>query len=422
MIKFNNEVMLMGILHTVLKDRYCILEQIGKGGSGTVYLAKDMNLGVLRAVKEIPSDCRKEADMMLKLSHPSLPGVADYVEDGEKCYIIMEYIKGKSLGQYLKEGKIFSISDIIRIGTETADILVYLHSRKPPVYYGDLKPDNLIMNEDGRIYLVDFGSSVRGYGKGSRICTGTKGFAAPEQFKGFISESSDQYNLGKTLQALLGKRKYLLTIRKPSLFLILFRCCRKKPSLRYSNMETVEKKLIKFSRTKKGDGIRNIFILSICAGIFLMGFTFFSFRQTRPDFYTELTSVTELYHQDDFFNEKKSRQVCINAEKKLQKLLKKFQKKQEQRKLLLLLAANSEYQKEYDKAALYYEQLLLYDDSFREGYGEYGMFLIRTNQENKSIKLWDDFCKNIKKMDTSYTRNLEIWEKEMTSIEEKKKD
>ncbi|MDD7218966.1 MAG: serine/threonine-protein kinase [Clostridia bacterium] len=412
----------MGILHTVLKDRYCILEQIGKGGSGTVYLAKDMNLGVLRAVKEIPSDCRKEADMMLKLSHPSLPGVADYVEDGEKCYIIMEYIKGKSLGQYLKEGKIFSISDIIRIGTETADILVYLHSRKPPVYYGDLKPDNLIMNEDGRIYLVDFGSSVRGYGKGSRICTGTKGFAAPEQFKGFISESSDQYNLGKTLQALLGKRKYLLTIRKPSLFLILFRCCRKKPSLRYSNMETVEKKLIKFSRTKKGDGIRNIFILSICAGIFLMGFTFFSFRQTRPDFYTELTSVTELYHQDDFFNEKKSRQVCINAEKKLQKLLKKFQKKQEQRKLLLLLAANSEYQKEYDKAALYYEQLLLYDDSFREGYGEYGMFLIRTNQENKSIKLWDDFCKNIKKMDTSYTRNLEIWEKEMTSIEEKKKD
>lgn len=412
----------MGILHTVLKDRYCILEQIGKGGSGTVYLAKDMNLGVLRAVKEIPSDCRKEADMMLKLSHPSLPGVADYVEDGEKCYIIMEYIKGKSLGQYLKEGKIFSISDIIRIGTETADILVYLHSRKPPVYYGDLKPDNLIMNEDGRIYLVDFGSSVRGYGKGSRICTGTKGFAAPEQFKGFISESSDQYNLGKTLQALLGKRKYLLTIRKPSLFLILFRCCRKKPSLRYSNMETVEKKLIKISRTKKGDGIRNIFILSICAGIFLMGFTFFSFRQTRPDFYTELTSVTELYHQDDFFNEKKSRQVCINAEKKLQKLLKKFQKKQEQRKLLLLLAVNSEYQKEYDKAALYYEQLLLYDDSFREGYGEYGMFLIRTNQENKSIKLWDDFCKNIKKMDTSYTRNLEIWEKEMTSIEEKKKD
>lgn len=412
----------MDILHTVLKDRYCILEQIGKGGSGTVYLAKDMNLGVLRAVKEIPSDCRKEVDMMLKLSHPLLPGVADYVEDGERCYIIMEYIKGKSLGQYLKEGKIFTISDIMKIGTEAADILVYLHSRKPPVYYGDLKPDNLILNEDGRIYLVDFGSSVRGYGKGSRICTGTREFAAPEQFKGYISELSDQYNLGKTLQALLGKRKYLLIFRKSSLFFILSRCCRKKPSHRYRNMEIVEKKLIKISRTKKGRGIRNICILVICAGIFLTGFTFFSFRETRPDFYTELTSVTEMYHQDDFFNEKKSRQVCINAEQRLQKLLKKFQKKQEQRKLLLLLAANSEYQKEYDKAALYYQQLLLYDHSFREGYGEYGMFLIRTNQENKSIKLWDDFCKNIKKMDTSYTRNLEIWEKEMTSIEEKKKD
>lgn len=87
-------------------------------------------------------------------------------------------------------------------------VLEYLHGQKPPVYYGDLKPDNLMLSDSGKLYLVDFGSAVFGFGENQRICMGTEGFAAPEQYEGKVNSSSDLYALGKTLQALAGKTGY----------------------------------------------------------------------------------------------------------------------------------------------------------------------------------------------------------------------
>ena len=71
----------MNLSGTVLKGRYCILNPVGKGGGGKVYLARDLELGVLWAVKEIPVSDKSEARMLLKLSHPSLPKMIDYIED-----------------------------------------------------------------------------------------------------------------------------------------------------------------------------------------------------------------------------------------------------------------------------------------------------------------------------------------------------
>ena len=108
----------MNLSGTVLKGRYCILEPLGKGGGGKVYLARDLELGVLWAVKEIPVSGRNEARMLLKLSHPSLPKMVDYIEDDQKCYLVMEYVKGKSLGEYIRSGERFSIKEIIKYGIE----------------------------------------------------------------------------------------------------------------------------------------------------------------------------------------------------------------------------------------------------------------------------------------------------------------
>ena len=87
------------LIGNVLKERYCIVEQLGHGGGGSLYLAKDMELGICRAVKEIPIAKKKEARLMQYLEYPAIPKIIDYMETGEYCYLIMEYIKGQSLGE-----------------------------------------------------------------------------------------------------------------------------------------------------------------------------------------------------------------------------------------------------------------------------------------------------------------------------------
>ena len=100
----------------ILKGRYCIVDQIGSGGEGRMYLARDLELGIFRAVKELPISNRREAGLLRLLEHPVLPKMIDYAEREGFCYIIMEYIQGKSLAQLLKEGKVFSLEEVLQIG------------------------------------------------------------------------------------------------------------------------------------------------------------------------------------------------------------------------------------------------------------------------------------------------------------------
>lgn len=144
----------------ILKGRYCIVEQVGRGGEGSMYLARDLELGIFRAVKELPASSRREAGLLRLLEHPYLPKMIDYTERGNFCYIIMEYIHGRSLEEYMQEGYVFSIEEILCIGDVTLQVLEYFHSRKPAVFYGDLKPANIMMTDQKRLYLVDFGSAV----------------------------------------------------------------------------------------------------------------------------------------------------------------------------------------------------------------------------------------------------------------------
>ena len=86
--------------------------------------------------------------------------MVDYVENGDHCYLIMEYIRGKSLGRMLKEGHAFTVDELLSYGDTMLAVLENLHGQRPPVYYGDLKPDNLMLSDSGKLYLVDFGSAV----------------------------------------------------------------------------------------------------------------------------------------------------------------------------------------------------------------------------------------------------------------------
>ena len=186
----------------ILKNRYCLIEYLGAGGRGTVYLARDLELGTFWAVKELPLSDKKEAELMKNLCHPGIPRMIDYVEAGQYCYLVMEYIKGCSLRKCLSGRMPFSGKQVLRTGIEAAEILEYLHQLSPPVCYGDLKPENLILSETGRLYLIDFGSARHLYADRKREVLGTPGYAAPEQFEGYLRPDSDVYSLGKMLREL----------------------------------------------------------------------------------------------------------------------------------------------------------------------------------------------------------------------------
>lgn len=398
----------------ILKSRYCILEKIASGGEGSIYLARDMVLGTFRAVKELPIEKKREAKFLKQLSHQNIPQMMDYVEQENFCYLVMEYIPGKTLQELIKEDRSFSVEEVVVIGTELTDILKYLHNRKPPVFYCDLKPENLMLTEKGELYLVDFGSAVNGYCELQQECLGTKGYAAPEQYEGRVSAASDLYGLGKTLWILLGKSKWKILFQNPALFRILKKCCRKKEKKRYKNAAEIEEKFLHILQ-KKRKSKSTIMYVFICAVIAVILGTIVFFPEKVPhSFITELSQATELYYKEGFAEggREEQKEVCLYVEKRLQRLLRFYKKKDEQRRILLLLGLNSEYAGEKERAELYYKQLLLYEPEYRAGYGAYGMFLWKNKQKDKSKTIWKEYEEKEREgiLEGKDMRNETIWE------------
>lgn len=196
----------------VVGGRYQILQVIGVGGMSRVYLADDMKLlGKQWAIKEsgVSDDTgralEEEASLLIKLSHPRLPRIVDFLwsNDRQYCYLVMDYIQGIHLDQYIKEkNKPISVKQLGHIGLKIGEGLHYLHSQDPPIIHRDIKPSNLLIDEDEEVRFVDFGIA-RSYKQdqvSDTVKLGTIGFAAPEQFVGTQSDGrADLYSLGAVL-------------------------------------------------------------------------------------------------------------------------------------------------------------------------------------------------------------------------------
>lgn len=205
---------------TVVRDCYRILSVLGKGGSGITYIAEETVTKRHVALKELSlkglSDWKKlalferEAQVLANLDHPAIPKYVDYFQvdtpDNRFFYIAQELVKGKSLADLVATGKRFSEADVRRIALEVLQILQYLHNLNPPIIHRDIKPQNIIRQNDGQIFLVDFGAVQTVYQStvafGSTV-VGTYGYMAPEQFHGEAYPTTDLYGLGATLLNLL---------------------------------------------------------------------------------------------------------------------------------------------------------------------------------------------------------------------------
>ncbi len=198
---------------TILENRYQLVEKIGQGGTATVYKARHLSLGNLWAVKVFSEseptlqDHLKETEILKHLSHPMLPRIADVLHVKGYVLVVMDYLSGENLLEKLKKQQNFSENIVKYWMVQLCDVLHYLHTRgNGPIIYRDLKPSNLLLDAEGQLKLVDFGTA-RTYQAGREGDTsyiGTQGYAAPEQFGLFQSDArTDIYNLGMTASHLL---------------------------------------------------------------------------------------------------------------------------------------------------------------------------------------------------------------------------
>lgn len=206
----------------LLKQRYQILEQIGKGGFGVVYKAQDTAFANrLVAIKEMQQEhiaredsaaaaeaFKREAFLLAALTHPNLPSIYDHFSEDERWYLVMTFIEGETLGHYLEttpEGCL-PVREVVEIALQLCSVLDYLHNRQPPIIFRDLKPANIMRTPQGQLYLIDFGIA-RHFKPGQRQDTralGSPGYAAPEQYgKAQTTPQTDIYSLGATLHCLL---------------------------------------------------------------------------------------------------------------------------------------------------------------------------------------------------------------------------
>jgi serine/threonine protein kinase len=204
--------------------RYEILEEIGKGAMGVVYLARDPLIGRLVALKtfrigfsaredevaQYRSRFVREAQSAGILSHPNIVTVHDVVDEGlgGTCFIAMEYVKGTNLKQLLQRPDPFPLNFVVEVLAQVAEGLDYAHSRG--VVHRDIKPANILITPDNRVKITDFGiaridsSNLTMEGQ----LLGTPNYMAPEQIQGReVDHRADIFSLGVVFYEMLTRRK-----------------------------------------------------------------------------------------------------------------------------------------------------------------------------------------------------------------------
>lgn len=205
---------------SIVDGKYKILNKVGQGGMSVVYLAMNEKANKQWAIKELRKDSTQnfevvkqglivETDMLKKLSHPHLPSIVDVIDHDDTFLIVMDYIEGNTLLDALKEYGAQPQDMVIEWAKQLCDVLNYLHTRKPPIIYRDMKPANIMLKPDGNVMLIDFGTAREFKDDDKRIedttCLGTQGYAAPEQFggQGQTDARTDVYCLGATMYHLV---------------------------------------------------------------------------------------------------------------------------------------------------------------------------------------------------------------------------
>jgi eukaryotic-like serine/threonine-protein kinase len=194
----------------LLKDRYRLERTLGRGGMAAVWLGHDEVLERPVAVKVLADTIagdpdfvarfRREAHTAAGLSHPNLADVYDFSEEGERPYLVMQFVPGENLAERLERGRGV---DCERLARELLSALAHIHAAG--ILHRDVKPANVIVEPGGTAKLIDFGIALPRDATAltsTGLVLGTERYAAPEVMEGQVaSERSDLYSCGVVLRA-----------------------------------------------------------------------------------------------------------------------------------------------------------------------------------------------------------------------------
>lgn len=200
----------------ILDNRYKILEEVGTGGMAVVYKAQDILLDRIVAVKILHAKYgndhdfvvrfRQEAQAAAKLSHPNIVNIYDVGYDENVHYIVMEYVRGETLKEYIEKHGHLPINTSIQITFDIGEALENAH--KNGIVHCDIKPHNILVTETGRIKVADFGiaravnSSMNS--KDEHAVLGSVHYFSPEQASGGpVDERTDIYSLGVVMYEMM---------------------------------------------------------------------------------------------------------------------------------------------------------------------------------------------------------------------------
>jgi serine/threonine protein kinase len=195
-------------------SHYKIIEKLGEGGMGVVYLADDTKLKRQVAIKFLPEHLTKdkenverferEAEAAAALNHPNIVTIHEIAEEDEQTFIVMEYVNGDSLRTKIDKG-ISDIDEILNITNQICEGLSEAH--KADIVHRDIKPENIIIDKDARVKILDFGlAKLKGVSKLTKETStlGTIHYMSPEQLQGKeVDHRTDIWSLGVVLYELL---------------------------------------------------------------------------------------------------------------------------------------------------------------------------------------------------------------------------
>ena len=196
----------------MIAERYRVIEPLGKGSFADAFRCEDTQGGgdvvvklydLKRSSWRLLTAFEREAAVLETLTHPAIPRYVEHrqLPDG-RLMLVQSRAPGKSLADRLRSGERFTDAQVADLVEQVLAILGYLQSYNPPIIHRDIKPGNLVLDDEQRVHLIDFGSvkdTLRHDPEIGSTIAGTYGYMAPEQFQGRAAVQSDLYGLGATV-------------------------------------------------------------------------------------------------------------------------------------------------------------------------------------------------------------------------------